>query len=107
MPPLEWCEEWPVEAGERLLPPGANLDLLDSFGPEVPDCFLRDGLWQEKHWIEGPLAERQDALGQVPAEPAKPAVSMPQFLKIEHNARPSGTSLLCGPLRDKSAGEHG
>ena len=88
VPPLERREERPVEAGKRLLPPRADLDLLDAIRPEMPDRVLRDGLRQEKHRIEGLIAKRQNALGQVPTEPAQPAIGMTQFLEVEHNPRP-------------------
>ena len=92
--------------GMHVLTP-VVFDLLDALGTKVPDGFLRDCLRQEKHRIKSPLAERQDALGQVPAEPAEPAVGMPELLKIEHDAGPVGPGLLGGPLRGKPAGEHG
>ena len=107
MPPLKGGEERPVEAGKRLLPPRADLNLLDTFGPEVPDGVLRNGLWQEKHRIEGLIAKRQNALGKMPTESAQPAVGMPQLLEVEHDAGPIRPRLLGGPLYGKTIGEHG
>ena len=107
MPPLEGCDEWTVETGECLLSPGADLDLLDALCTKVPDGFLRNCLGQEKHRIKSPLAERQDALGQMPAEPAQAAVGMPELLKIEHDPGPVSPSLLGDPQRAKPVGEHG
>jgi hypothetical protein len=106
MPPLKGSEEWPIEAGEGLLPPGADLDLLDAFGPEVPDGFLGKRLRQEKHRIECPLAEGQDALGQVPAEPAQPTVGMTQLFEVKHHAGPVGPRLLDRLLCEKPVGDH-
>ena len=104
VPPLEGREEWPVEAGERLLPPRADLDLLDTLGSEVPDRLLGQRLRQEKDGIKGLLAECQDAISQVPTEPAEPTVGVAKLFEVEHDTGPVGPSL---PLCERASGEHG
>ena len=104
VPPLEGREKRPVEAGECLLPPRADLDLLDTLGAEVPDRLLGQRLRQEKDGIKGLLAECQDAISQVPTEPAEPTVGVTKLFEVEHDTGPVGPSL---PLCERASGEHG
>ena len=89
---------WSGEAVERCrlaYLPGPAVRRLATTIPAFSICL-----------IEGLIAKRQNALGKMPTESAKPAVGMPELLEVEHDAGPIRPRLLGGPLHCKTIGEH-